>query len=432
MPLPSPNRIATWLPLSLVAFALLGSAMLVWVFLRFAEREDRTSFTSLAQANAAFLKQSTLPKSEKMAAQLTTLLGVTVWFQQGTLQMGSAPAELPPNLTGLDHPQKIKGLLVIGIALPGDGQPISVYFARPARPSYAVFLRVDTWVILGAFWLLAALFGILIARHVTRPLTQLTQTVPLLAQDNPLPALPTHRSDEIGQLALSFQNAHTALASERQRRTEAATSLAHEVRNPLAAIRLHAQLLEGATDSERRQSQQLIQSETARIEDLVSQWLHFARPSPPALVPVDLAAVQARTCQLLQPQATHAQVRLIPASDSSPPTVLGDPNRLHQALSNLVLNALQATPAMGVVRLDLQQTDTHLCLQVHDTGPGFSEEALLHGGDPFFSEREGGMGLGLAVALEITLAHHGSLTWENNDTPPGAVVTIRLPLPPPI
>jgi signal transduction histidine kinase len=434
------HRIATWLPLGIVAFALLGSLMLVAVFKRFAEREDRIAFTALAQANAAFLNQSTLPRSEQMADQLTQLLGLSVWFQQASQSIGNTPPNLPPTLTAEAQPHQINTLLVIGIPLPSSDPPISIFFARPARPGSAVFLRLDTWLTLAAFWLLAALFGILIARHVTRPLSQLAQAVPLLGQDQPLPPLPLNRTDEFGQLALSFQSTHTTLASERQRRTEAerlailgrmATSLAHEVRNPLAAIRLHAQLLEGASEPERRQSQQLIESETARIEDLVSQWLHFARPSPPVLIPVNLATLQARTCQLLLPQATHAGVRLTPAPTPSAPTVLGDPDRLHQALSNLILNAIQATPAGGKIELSLHPTDTHLTLQIEDTGPGFSPNALLHGSDPFFTEREGGMGLGLAVAREIAHAHRGDLCFQNQNPPPGALVTLTLPLSPP-
>lgn len=433
------RRISAWLPLSLVAFALLGSLMLVGVFQRFAEREDRAAFAALAQANAAFLEHSTLPKSEKMAAQLAQLLGVSVWFQQDSRRRGQVPADIPLDLPADAQPRSLGPLLAIGIALPGGETSSAIFFARPARPGSAVLLRPDTWITLAAFWLLAALFGILLARHVTRPLSQLARAVPLLATEQPLPPLPTARPDEIGQLARSFQAAHATVASERSRRTEAerlallgrmATSLAHEVRNPLAAIRLHAQLLEGASDSERRLSQQLIESETARMEGLVSQWLHYARPTPPVLTPVDLDSVQRRTCQLLLPQAKHAGIRLIEATtpDGLPALVLGDADRLHQALSNLVLNALQATPTGGEVRLSLQADATHLCLEVLDTGPGFSPQALLSGGDPFFSEREGGMGLGLSVALDIARAHGGSLLWTHRADTQGAAVALRLPL----
>ncbi len=437
------RRISAWLPLSLVAFALLGSLLLVWVFQRFAQREDRAALAALAQANAAFLEHSTLPKSEKMAAQLAQLLGVSVWFQQTAQRHGQAPSGLPATLSADGQVSAHGPLLVIGMPLSDGGAASALFFARPSRPSSAVLLRRDTWLTLAAFWLLAAVFGVLLARHVTRPLGQLARALPLLATDQALPPLPTERPDEIGQLALSFEAAHATVASERRRRTEAerlallgrmATSLAHEVRNPLAAIRLHAQLLEGASDSERRVSQQLIESETARIEGLVSQWLHYARPSPPRLLPVNLHALQQRTCQLLQPQARHAGVHLVQASvvDDPSPMVLGDADRLHQALSNLVLNAIQATPAGGEVGLVLEADTAQLSLQVLDTGPGFSPDALLSGGDPFFTEREGGMGLGLTVARDIVSAHGGSLSWSNRSATGGAAVTLRLPLAPPV
>ena len=448
VPLPAPDmsrlparRIAVWLPLCLLALVLLGSLVLVTLFQRFANREDRAAFLALAQANAAFLRHSTLPRSEKMASQLSQLLSVSVWFQSGSDHAGQPPQGLPLPFPADAETHTLQGLRVIGIPLDtAEGTPAAIFFARPSQPVATVFRRTDTWLALGTFWALTAVFGMLIARWVTRPLGQLAQAVPLLAAEQPLPALPTERSDEIGELARSFHSTHQTLATERDRRAQAerlallgqmAAGLAHEVRNPLAAIRLHAQLLEGATDVERQQSQNLIESEATRIESLVSQWLHLARPSPPVLTPVDLTRLMEHTCRLLQPQAVHAAVslKIAAAQDARAAIVMGDRDRLHQAFANVILNALQATPAGGAVRLLLHREQSRFALTVEDTGPGFSTSALEKGGQAFFSEREGGMGLGLAVALDICRAHGGDLEWSNREDGPGARVTLQLPAP---
>lgn len=432
-------RIATWMSLSLVAFTLAGSLMLLVVFQRAAAREDIAAFAALARANAAFLDRSTLPRSEKMAAQLKEILGVEVWFETRGGTVGDVPAGVPA-LAAEGDPRRVGHLLVSGHRLPAHDA--AVYFARPAQSAAGTLRRLDTWVALAGFWLLAGLLGVALARRVARPLSQFAAAVPRLAEEKEMPALPVQRADEIGQLARSFETAHRALNDERDRRRAAerlallgrmTASLAHEVRNPLAAIRLHAQLLDGADAEESRASRELIESEAARIDSLVTQWLHYARPAPPVLVRTDLSAVVARILKLLAPQAAHARVSLENAA-LEPAWSQGDADRLGQALSNLALNAIQSMPGGGRVRVTLQSAPSensnvparHHCLCVSDEGSGFSAAALARAGDAFFSEREGGMGLGLTVAAEVCRAHGGNLRWENA---PGGGARVCMELP---
>jgi signal transduction histidine kinase len=419
----------------MVGFTLIGSLLLVAFFQRAAAREERVAFLSLAQANAGFLDGSTLPQSEKMAAQLGEILGLRVWFANAQLDRQGPHPDAPAD--GQVH--QIGDQWVSGQPLPAHGGAV-VYFGRPAFRGSAGLWRWDTWLALAGFWVLAALFGRLLAQRVTRPLGQLAAAIPHFQGDDPLPVLPTERTDEIGQLARSLHRTHLALATEKQRRQEAerlallgrmATSLAHEVRNPLAAIRLHTQLLAGANETESAASRQLIESETTRIEALVSQWLHLARPQPPVRRRVDLARVLERVVALLRPQAEHAGVRLVVAQKLGEAAwILGDPQRLSQALANVVLNAIQAMPHGGAVTLCLelgQLGGAPHRLTVADEGPGFSARALEEAGQAFFSEREGGMGLGLAVAREVCLAHGGAVDWENRP-PQGAQVALRFPV----
>jgi len=104
-----------------------------------------------------------------------------------------------------------------------------------------------------------------------------------------------------------------------------------------------------------------------------------------------------------------------------------DKLRIEQVIRNLVVNACQAMPSGGTIKayIEIRNEDVHLT--IHDSGTGFSPEALNRFGEPFFSEREGGMGIGLTLAREVVQAHEGSI-HASNAPEGGALVTITLPL----
>ena len=216
-------------------------------------------------------------------------------------------------------------------------------------------------------------------------------------------------------LALAWVMARRFLATARLAVLgKMAASLAHEIHNPVAAIRLHAQLGEPA-------ALPLIRAEADRIESLVNQWQFLAKPTPPATSPVDLHDVVATVATALAAQAEHARVTIatnVPVGS----LVRADRRRLEQALRNIAWNAIQAMPGGG--KLTFEYRDGRL--GVLDTGRGFSPTALARGTELFFSEREGGMGIGLSVAHEIIRAHGGALTLENSPTG-GASVWLKLP-----
>ena len=191
---------------------------------------------------------------------------------------------------------------------------------------------------------------------------------------------------------------------------EMATALAHEIQNPVAAIRLHAQLADNAT----------IIAEAATIESLVNQWMFLARPNPPQKTAVALDALLADAVCALTPVADHARVR-IEFAPGSGATVAADARRLGQVVRNLIVNAIQAMPTGGT--LSITARDRRISFA--DTGPGFSATALAHCPRMFYTEKEGGMGIGLAVASEIIKAHAGKLTLANR-AEGGAEVIIEL------
>lgn len=437
-----PASVAVWMTVSIVVFALLGSTALLLSFQRQADREERLSFEAQARANTGFLDRTPLPQSEQMATQLGEVMGARVffWHPSASALVGRSgdtvdAAVLDVPLDGRVHVLPADEW-VVGHAYRGSSR---VYFLRPPPARLVTLNRADMWGALAGFWLLSLALGVWMSRRVTRPLRRLAEALPQVGTDHPLPPIPIERRDEIGQLAETLSRTHDTLREERERRRAAerhallgrmATSLAHEVRNPVSAIRLHAQLLEGAPPEEAAASRQLIESEAARIESLVSQWMRYARPAAPVLAPVDVVELIRHAVSVMTPQADHAGVNLqCKASGSF--TIQAERQRVLQVLTNLLLNAIQAMPHGGTANIDLEAHQAGVRITIRDEGAGFSPTALARLGEPFYSEKEGGMGLGLTVSREICESHGGSLAVAPPEGAPGAAVIVSLPLSPP-
>ncbi len=195
-----------------------------------------------------------------------------------------------------------------------------------------------------------------------------------------------------------------------------ATSLAHEIRNPIAAIRLHGQLLEQAEPV----GAGLIVYEAAKIEGMLNQWMFLAQPEPPRKTEIVLAELIMKTVQVLKPAADHAKVHI--AVTASPyRRVQADIHRLGQVFHNIILNAIQAMPEGGTLSITVSEDE--ICFA--DTGSGFSPTALRRATNTVYSEKEGGMGLGLNVAQKIVRAHDGRLLIGNRREG-GALVRVIL------
>lgn len=438
------TRLAVWMATSVAVFVLLGSLLLVLAFERHLDHEARRAFESLARVNAGFLERTRLPQSEVMAAQLGEIIGARVffWHPSSGRVLGNAADTVPAAALRMNFNGNVNvlpdGSWMIGL-LGRDG--MRVIFLRSAADRVLAMDRADTWLALGMFWVLSLALGWWLAQQVTRPLRSLAESLPLVGTDADLPALPVARRDEIGQLAQTLTRTHDSLRRERERRRTAerhallgrmATSLAHEVRNPVAAIRLHAQLLESAPPEEAAISRRLIESEAERIEGLVSQWLNHAKPAPPVLAAVDVAAAVRQALHLMEPQARHAGVVIACAESTgtTPLLILADRHRLQQVLGNLLLNAVQAMPGGCRVTVWVCDAGAQVEVIVEDEGAGFSASALAKLGEAFYSEKEGGMGLGLAVAKDICEAHGGRLAVENRDGGGARVHAVFAKIPP--
>jgi signal transduction histidine kinase len=147
--------------------------------------------------------------------------------------------------------------------------------------------------------------------------------------------------------------------------------------------------------------------------------MFLARPEPPHKAPVALDTLLAETVKALTPLAEHARVRIEVTGKAE--KFAADARRLGQVFRNLITNAIQAMPTGGTLTIVVADHS----ITFRDTGPGFSATALARCPQMFYSEKEGGMGIGLSVANEIIKAHGGSLLLANGDKG-GAQVTVQL------
>ena len=208
--------------------------------------------------------------------------------------------------------------------------------------------------------------------------------------------------------------------------------LSHEIRNPLNAAGLQLVVLERGIRKLPSQSQQkllaplgLVRDEIKRLDHLLDDFLQFARPRELTALPVPLAEPLEAVLELLGKDAEHRQIVLIREIESGL-FVAGDSERLRQVLMNLTLNALEATPAGGKVRVSAHSEGDEVVIAVEDSGPGIGEEARARIFEPFFTTKAAGSGLGLPIVHAIVTQHGGTITADVSPLG-GARFELRLP-----
>jgi two-component system sensor histidine kinase HydH len=209
---------------------------------------------------------------------------------------------------------------------------------------------------------------------------------------------------------------------------EVATGLAHEIRHPLASICGALEIIESRSTegSPEREFSRLAMAEVRRLDGLVWEFLKYARPHDPELRAMPLHEVVAQVILLLRVEAERAKVALEVEPETSPDVDI-DPLQIEQVLLNVILNAIQATPAGRRVVVREHTNESDAVVDVVDEGPGIAADHLPSIFSPFFTTKEKGTGLGLAIAHHIVLAHRGRLEVHETSSH-GTCVRIRLPL----
>jgi signal transduction histidine kinase len=209
---------------------------------------------------------------------------------------------------------------------------------------------------------------------------------------------------------------------------ELAAGAAHEIRNPLTAIKSSLQYLESksADDSSRKILGTALQ-ETERIDEILSALLSFSRPSEIKKEKHDLLETLGESLDLISFQAKTQKVNLLKELPSAPVWINGDKSQLKQLFLNLFLNALQAMKEGGQMKVEVSQLEgQRVLVAVTDSGEGIPEENLDKIFDPFFTTKKGGTGLGLSICYTIVKTHHGDIEIKSKPNQ-GTTALVKLP-----
>lgn len=212
-----------------------------------------------------------------------------------------------------------------------------------------------------------------------------------------------------------------------------ASSIAHEIRNPLAGISANVQVLADIIPD--KESYQkfftIILDEINRVEKIIKDLLDYARPSKPVLSPVSLKNIFEHIHTLLTPQLTRQKVKLSIPTLKSTPSLIGDFSQIIQVLLNCIMNSAHAMPEGGEIQVTYNEHPETISIIIRDQGIGIKKDLLNKIFEPFFTTRAKGLGLGLSVTKKIMEDHKGSieihslegqgtevfLTFQNTDSP---------------
>jgi signal transduction histidine kinase len=210
---------------------------------------------------------------------------------------------------------------------------------------------------------------------------------------------------------------------------EMAAGISHEIRNPLGIIRSSAELLKKkvAKIDPSNALPDIIVEEASRLNGIITDFINFARPRSPKLSPCRLDDLIEKTLTFLAPQIEERGYTIKKAYQNPLPEIMGDAPMLHQSLLNLFINAMQAMPDGGSIRINLYAEGGLARIEIEDTGHGIPVDLSEKIWDPFFTTKDKGTGLGLGIVKNIIEAHGGSIRIVNRKTQ-GASVTIDLPV----
>ena len=300
-------------------------------------------------------------------------------------------------------------------------------------------VTVRAVVISAAIFLMGLFIIFVITMKFTKPIERLTIAAKRIEEGNLQYRVNIARDDEIGSLATAFdQMAERLMQRERElkqsqdtlRRADRLSSLglltaglAHEIRNPLVAIRTFTQLLPERYDDAdfRERFQGLALKEVDRICGLINDLLSFARPSKPNVAPENVNDVVENIARILETQAKEKSVVISRDFGDNLPKVWIDREQMKQVFMNLILNAIQAMKDGGSINISsrsvsrngTQQSGDFVQVEIQDSGIGIPEENLQHIFDPFFTSKDEGSGLGLAVSHQLVQEHGGFVTVES-------------------
>ena len=297
--------------------------------------------------------------------------------------------------------------------------------------------------------LAALLIGLLlswwVSRRITRPVEELANGARDVASGRWDTHIDVRGSDEVGQLAAAFNDMIRTLASQKEKLVqtervaawrELARRLAHELRNPLFPLQITVENLQRARQLGPKQFQEVfseatatLKAELANLNSIVGRFSDFSKMPAPQFTRVNVNEVLRNAVRLFEPQFTAVGKPSIATEfflSESLPEIDADPDLLHRAFQNLVLNALDAMPAGGTITFKSSDAGESLRIEVADTGKGLTPEECSRLFTPYYTTKQLGTGLGLAIVQSVVSDHHGSISVSSEEGR-GAAFRIDLP-----
>jgi signal transduction histidine kinase len=308
----------------------------------------------------------------------------------------------------------------------------------PGSPELDFLARMQRALIWGALGatIVALLIGIFLARTISRPVRELTGATKRVASGELGVQVPVRTSDELGELANSFNHMSADLAQSNQARRQMTADVAHDLRTPLSVILGYTEALSDGKLQGTPQMYDVMHSEAQHLSHLTDD-LRFLSLADAGELPlqrrdVDPLELLNRTAAAHHAAAEQKQIDLQVQVAPNLPNIHVDPERMAQVLGNLTSNALRHTPTGGSVILSAVDGEKGVQLQVIDSGSGIDAADLPYIFHRFYRgdrsrQQNGESGLGLAIAKSIVEAHGGRITAESTFGV-GTTFTITLPL----
>ncbi len=319
---------------------------------------------------------------------------------------------------------------------------LAVAIARGGMIQAQQHIRAIAYGVAGSGILLAIILSLWIAAKVSHPIEQMARAAEEVAMGCWSVRVPENGHDELSVLARSFNHMTHELSSQREKLVqtervaawrELARRLAHELKNPLFPLQLTVENLVKARDHSPqefdevfRESTVTLGTEIANLKKIIARFSDFSKMPRPELERIDIRAAIERVRSLYASAASEAKIQFKIEAASYPLPVNADPELIHRALSNLVLNAMDAMQDGGTLTISAQESEEKIELRVSDTGKGLTPEECERLFTPYYTTKQFGTGLGLAIVQSVIADHAGTIAVESR-AQAGAVFIITLP-----
>jgi len=332
---------------------------------------------------------------------------------------------------------------VDAIPLTGDdNQVLGVLLVGSSRQIYAELrnqIRSAALLAAGSGLVLAILLSSWLSARVTRPVEKLARAAHEVAAGNWNAHVEVFTGDEIGQLADTFNRMTGELLQQQDRLVQAervaawrelARRLGHELKNPLFPLQLTVENLIRSRELGQqefhetfRESSTTLLAEISHLKTIVSRFSDFARMPQPQFQRVELKELLENVAKVYQAQLSKSNISCEVTTSGS---IAADPDLLHRALSNLILNAIDAMPQGGTLRVSASSEQHSARFEVSDTGKGLTSDESARLFTPYYTSKSGGTGLGLAIVQSIVSDHGGRISVRS-ELGKGTTFIIELP-----